>query len=214
MDEDEDWFAGWVKLHCVSTAAGPDAARALLANRDNFVDLWRATPGELGEVTFRLRGSFRTPKFASDHADAVGLELVRLREERALAGRVAPNGDFAPSCEACGGSGLATIPVRACVWEGRLVLHREYGKVLTGAVLCDRPGCLAGQAAREKESAAKGRPPRPTLSACCRQAGCDLVALLRGHERDLARRARESGASGAEDWGRTLASVEAKARAA
>ncbi len=184
-----DWFDGWVELHCEATAAGVDAARALLANRSLILGAaWHANQSELGEVTARLVAGCRVPKFANEHTDAIGKELVRLREERSHDNRAAPAGDFAADCPACGGSGLAVIPVRSCVWDRRLVL--QHGRIITGAVLCDRPGCEAGRITREKETALADGRRRPTLSACERLMGCDLVALLREYERDMAAKAR------------------------
>ena len=152
----EAWYAEWAGLHCDATGADAAAARSLLSDPVYAVLVVQggATPEELGQVTVRLLARHDTPRFASEHADAVGAELVRLREERRLSllpGPVAPAGDFAPDCDDCGGSGLVVVPVRACVFERRLVLHPELRRILTGAVLCDRPGCVAGEAVRERE---------------------------------------------------------------
>jgi hypothetical protein len=201
---DDDWFSGWVKLHVQATGADAVTVRVLLANRLLILDPpWSATQAELGECTARLVRECRTPKFPNEHTDAVGKELARLREERrqALLGPpLAAPGDFAPDCPACGGSGLATIPVRACVWDGRLVLHPTLRRVLTGAVLCDRPGCAAGERAQAAEGLRKlddRLPRRPRLSQCERAVGgIDLPELLREEERRRAEEARRQGFGG------------------
>jgi hypothetical protein len=195
----DDWYTEWVRDHCTATGADASAARALLSEfvRGVLLDSGRTTPGELGEVTVRLLARRETPKFANEHSDAVGRELVRLREERRIAllgPPVAAAGDFAPDCPACGGSGLAVIPVRACVWDGRLVLHPDLKRVVTGAVICDRPGCPAGERVWQAEGLRKldeRSPRRPKLSQCERAVGgIDLPALVRDHERERAAAAR------------------------
>jgi len=192
---DMDWYAEWVRLHCQATGADAAAARALLSEIVRAVLLNGGTTSEeLGEVTARLVTRHETPKFANEHADAVGLELVRLREERRVAtlpGPAAAPGNFAPDCPACGGSGLVVVPHARCVWQGRLVVHPDQGKLVTGAALCDGPGCAAGEVARTKERARVDNPPRrPTLSQVRRHHGCDVLAMLRQHERDQAAAAR------------------------
>lgn len=212
----EGWYVEWAELHCQATGADNAALRALLSEpvRAVLVTQGSATPEELGQVTVRLLARHDTPRFANEHSDAVGAELVRLREERRAAllpGPVAPAGDFAPDCDACGGSGLVSVPVRACVWQGRLVLHPDVRMVVTGAVLCDRPGCVAGAAARERERhRTDNKPRRPTLAQVSRVLGCDPVALLRGYEREQAGRARRSGPRGSDDWTRLVARIRAR----
>lgn len=212
----EEWYVEWAELHCQATGADNAALRALLSEpvRAVLVAQGGATAEELGSVTVRLLARHDTPKFANEHADAVGAELVRLREERRVAllpGPVAPAGDFAPDCDACGGSGMAVVPVRACVFERRLVLHPELKMVVTGAVLCDRPGCEAGEAARQRERhRTDNKPRRPALSRVSGALGCDPVALLRGYEREEAGRARRSGPRGADDWTRLVARIRAR----
>lgn len=148
-----DWFLGWVDSHCSITAA-PDGTRAaLLGSREAFVDRWRATAGELAECTMRLVVGARVPKWANEHSNAVGAELNELRHERhrtaAAEGRQSPG-----ACDLCGGYGQVVVPVRDCVQGGRLVGHRDYfpRRIVTGAVLCDRPGCRKGQELREANS--------------------------------------------------------------
>ena len=212
----EEWYVEWAELHCQATGADNAALRALLSEpvRAVLVAQGGATAEELGAVTVRLLARHDTPRFASEHGDAVGAELVRLREDRRLAllpGPVAPAGDFAPDCDDCGGSGLVVVPVRACVFERRLVLHPELRRILTGAVLCDRPGCVAGEAVRERERHRLDKKPRrPTLAQVSRVLGCDPVALLRGYEREQAERARRSGPRGSDDWTRLVARIRAR----
>ena len=186
-----DWFGWWVSVYVKATGAGADVAALLVENEGVILSRWHATREELDECADRLIAGGRVPRWPNEHTNALHAELVRLREERASEGRAAPPGDFPPDCDACGGSGLATVPVRACVWQGRLILHPELKRVLTGAVLCDRHGCEAGRVARERESARKdNKPRRPTLARAERAAGCDLVRLLRDHERQEAERSR------------------------
>lgn len=200
MNPDE-WYPGWVKAHCTATGGDARTRDALLSPlvRDVLLDSGRTTPGELGEVTVRLLARHETPQFPAQHADAIGNELVRLREER-RAVVVPPPGDFAPDCPACGGSGLAVIPVRACVLRGTLILHPEHKRVVTVAVLCDRPGCLPGQRAVDDEGRRpldERKPRRVKLSQCERAAGgVDLPQLLREYEHETARRARKGGEPG------------------
>ena len=221
------WYPEWVSRHCDATGADAAAARALLSEPvyEVLVSNGRATPGELGEVTVRLLARHGTPKFANEHADAVGLELVRLREDRrraALPPPAAAPGDAPPDCPACGGSGLATVPLPACVRVERaggadvafIVPHPEYRRVLTGAVLCDRPGCAAGEVvvARERHRADK-KPRRPTLTQAERAAGgADLPALLREYERRQAARCRASGPPDSA-WAALVDSLTRKGRA-
>lgn len=200
MDDDDDWFKGWVKLHVQATGADAATARALLANRAIILDPpWSATQAELGEITARLVRERRVPKFANEHTDAIGNELRGVRSE-ARPATLPPPGDFAPDCPACGGSGLATIPIRACVMGGRIVLNPKTQRVDTGAVLCDRPGCLPGQRAVDDEGRRpldERKPRRPKLSQCERAVGgIDLPQLLREYEHETARRARKGGEPG------------------
>lgn len=188
-----NWFLDWVDVYCTATGADQRAAEALRANASVVVEHWRATIEELGEVATRLVASGRTPKFANEHLDALGRELVALRKERATAERPTP-GDFDSECAACGGSGFAVVPVRACVWQGRLVLHKMHKRVVTCAVLCDRTGCTAGERARDCEHRRRDdKPRRPTLSQCEHAAGVDLAGMTRLFEREVAKRARDGG---------------------
>jgi hypothetical protein len=199
-----DWFDEWVILYCEATAAGGEVAAALLANRAVILDPpWSATQAELGEITARLVRECRVPKFPNEHTDAIGNELRAVRDERRHAA-IPPvghaPGDFAPDCPACGGSGLAVVPLRACVLDGRVVLNPRTGRVDTGAVLCDRPGCLAGERVQADEGLRKlddRRPRRPRLSQCERAVGGrDLPAMLREYERAAAVAARKGEPAG------------------
>lgn len=208
----DEWYPDWVRLHCVATAADASAAKALLSEPVRFVLLAHggATAEELGEVTVRLVAS-GVPKFANEHSDAVGRELNELRVERARGNVSHAPGDDPPDCPACGGTGFAVVPVRKCVWQGRLVLHPDSRRVVTGAVLCDRPGCEAGRVARQKELALPAERRRATLDRAERAAGCDLVALLRAWEREQARLARGDGPGEfAADLRHALAAVRAR----
>jgi len=208
-----DWFDVWAEQHCEATAAGAEAYRAIVANREIITGpAWATDRAELEEVTLRLVREMRVPKFANEHTDAIGLELIRLREERKLAALgppVAPAGDFAPDCPACGGSGLAVIPLRVCVWDGRLVLHPALKRVVTGAVICDRDGCPAGDRVLASEGLRKlddRTPRRPRLSQCEREVGgVDLPRLLRDYEHAEAETARRQGFGG--PLGANLAAV-------
>lgn len=215
------WYVEWVELHCEATGADNTTLKALLSPLVYAVLAGDggATPEELGQVTVRLLARHETPKFANEHADAVGLELVRLREDRRAAllpAPVAAAGDFAPDCDACGGSGLVVVPVLACVRGGRLYLHRDSGRVVTGAVLCDRTGCSAGFAARERERhRTDSRPRRPTLTQADRVAGCDLLQLHREFERQqAARRASAAPAAAGEHWAALVAALRSRVRPA
>lgn len=100
-----NWFADWVGVYCTATGADGRAADMLRANVAIVVEHWKATPAELGEVTNRLISSCRVPKFANEHIDAIGKELVALRTERkAAADHVKQFGPFKGcDCPACNG---------------------------------------------------------------------------------------------------------------
>lgn len=186
-----DEYAVWVAQHVEACGADERAAAALLSDavREVLCHGGRTTQAELVECTARLIRSRATPKFANEHGDAVGLELVRLREERraaALPPPVAAPGDFAPDCPACGGTGLATVPLvdprrpeRDFVAGRRLVLAMGYRTVLAMCCLCDEPGCEAGRLARSRDARRMY-----TLSWLNSHYGCDLVRLLREYERE------------------------------
>lgn len=215
---DDDWYTEWVQLHVQATGADAAAVRALLSPpvHEVLVGTAGATAEELGTVTVRLIARHETPKFPSEHADAVGKELERLRAERRaemLPEAPAAPGDFAPDCDACHGSGLATVPDPRCLWHGRVVLARSSRTYMTTAVLCDRPACRAGEAARQREAARMDdRPARPTLRAFARIHGVDdPVALHRGYEREQARTARRRYAAGHDEWLLLVASIQKRA---
>jgi hypothetical protein len=198
------WFREWVKTYCTATGADDRTAQALLADERIVVDHWGACLEELGEIGTRLVASGRVPNFAAEHIRAIGKELIVLRNERDRVDRPAP-GNFDDTCSACGGVGLAIIPVRSCVWNGRLVLHREHKRVVFGGVLCDRPGCRAGRHAQDLEQRRdKGKKSAlARLSQCERElGGIDLPELTREYEREKSRRCRM--ADGSSDTVRTL----------
>lgn len=192
MTSDAEYF-GWVRLHCLATAANAEASASLVsevARRSiNGID---ATAGELGECTQRLLDGLRVPKFASEHVEAVLRELRSLRAERATATAPDHSEEYydAPRCRLCGGDGLVAVPVARCVWQGRLVDFPGMRSVLTGAALCDERSCAKGREVRDKE--ARRDRPRATYTAYCRRfGGVDLAALLAEYERGLATAARK-----------------------
>lgn len=181
----EDWFLEWVRIHCLATGAGPDAAATIAANREALVDRWGATALELGEVTTRLVARRSTPKFPSEHCDAVGRELNELRVERAKDAQAARRDAPPPGCPACGGEGVVTIPHRSCVWERRIVVPKGSRGPASVAAICDRRGCEAGRAYQSRDKSGVLR-----LSTAERFHGCDLVALWRAFERQQLEAAR------------------------
>lgn len=186
------WFPEWVDIYCQATAADDRTAAALKANESVFVGEWAATLEELGECASRLVRDRRVPKFANEHSDALGNELHHLRVERTTDTRPDSATEDFEECDACGGSGLVVVPVRACVWQRRLVLHKQFKRVITGAVLCDRSGCNAGKRSRDAEPRIRGdKPHRPTLTQAERVCGCDLVAMMQDYDREMGRRARQ-----------------------
>ncbi len=184
MSDDE--FYGWVELHCIATGATPDTARTISANRETFRK-WSATVGELGECTARLVAHMRTPKFANEHTDAVGLELKALRRERsetlAAADPRDPGPAPEPKCELCRDRGLVDVPMPECVVvpsdaPARLVPKAGYRTVLTIPVRCDHKACAAGAELFRKGDR------HPALSKYRRPfRGVDPVQLLREHQR-------------------------------
>lgn len=190
MDAD-GWFDWWVSVYVKETGSPAEVADLLVENQEVILGHWRATRAELDECADRLIRDGRVPRWLNEHTNALHRELKALREEAARVARAAA--PVPADCPACGGSGLAVVPLRACVWEGRLVLHPDFRRVVTGAVVCDRPGCVAGERQQLAERCRKTDRPRPTLSAQERLCRADLVRLLAGFDRDRARRARGSG---------------------
>jgi hypothetical protein len=202
MSDEE--FDGWVGYHCELTAANPEAAASLLATRTVFITDWSATYAELSECTVRLLRFLRVPKFANEHAEAVARELMTLRAERNARPAVdysapVPSG---PLCSTCGDTGLVAVPHPECICQPQdsppyLRFYPGTKQIVTGAVLCDAPGCLRGQDTRQRESKRDTKRPRPTLTAFLRQFGTlDVVAMLRDHEREQAALARKRLADG------------------
>lgn len=217
MSEPEagDDFAVWVEHHGRATGSVTVGA-TLHANRETILGHWRATVYELLEATHRLVAGGRVPNWPAEHVNAIRAEVLAYRAEQAEGDRAAPAGDFAPDCPACGGSGIATVPHRRCVWQRRIVMHPEVGMVVTAGVLCDRDGCEAGRIARDKEGQRKDdKFRRATLSQAERFHGCDLVELLRAHEREQARLSRRDGPGllGGDGWAALLAGIKARVAA-
>lgn len=183
MSDEE--FEGWVALHRAATGASDDAERSLVENRATFA-AWAATPGELGECTHRLMVGLRVPRFANEHVQAVGRELLALRAERDAFARPDHSDEYyeTPRCPLCGGDGLVTVPLPKCVWQGRLVCFPGTRVVRSGPVLCDEPQCVKGRKVRDEEG--KRDKPRPTYTAYCRRfGGIDLAGMQRQYERGL-----------------------------
>lgn len=192
----KDWYLEWVAMHSGATAAGAEATAALIAAKDAALETWEATEIELWECTNRLLRTMRTPKFANEHVDAVGLELVALRRERTAALSSAA-GEVETSCATCGGAVFIIAAHPACIRDGRLVLAN--GKVMTTAVLCDLcPRGLAEIAAQNRRAEyATGKDELwkkkkvLTLSTYFeRVRGFDGVAMLRNYNRQRAADAR------------------------
>lgn len=197
------WFNDWIEMYCRSTGAPPNVKDMLLTNESIIVEHWGSTPEELNEITTRLIASGRVPTFANEHISTLGRELMALRGEREKTNQPTP-GDFDDSCSACGGTGLAIVPVRACIWNGKLIVHRALKRVVFGAVICDRPMCNAGQRTRDHEQRRNknGKAGLARLSQCERDmGGIDLPSMTRDYERDKAQRARISdGSSATQRW--------------
>ena len=203
-----DWFIAWAEEHCEATGGGAETMRVLLANRHIITGPpWSATRDELAEVSARLVRECRVPRWPNEHTDAIGRELRLLRAAAAVS-------EVAADCPACGGSGYAIVPVAACVWEGQVILHPTHKRLITGAVLCDRPGCEAGERAIAAERARLDKKPhRPRLSLVERTvAGRDLPAMLRVIEHAAAVDARRR--LGAGPLYPTLEAILANARRA
>jgi hypothetical protein len=214
-----DWYGGWVELHVQATGATAEAGLSLDSDAVRAVVLgeWGATAAELGAATNRLIAGLRVPKFASEHAEAVGRELQALRRERERArdGRQAA-ADGPPACRECGGTGRVTVALCGSVWEGRLVNHRtpegaEYAYPISGAVSCD--DCEAGrQLAQAQQSKPAGKKRLRTRAAHTRLlGGADGKVLWEEFERQRAARAREEAPPGA-PLGELFAGLVAKAR--
>lgn len=214
----DDEFDGWVALHCEATAASAEAAASLLTSRAVFVADWSATAAELGECTRRMLRNLRVPKWANEHAEAVGRELMALRRER----DARPQVDFSagapepPRCPLCGGSGLVAVPHPLCVLrphDGPPALGHYPGTrmVVTGAVLCDAPDCEPGRDARHRE--AKRDRPRLALNRYLAALGhVDAVGMLRQFERDQAAACRRAGGRRAGTWDELIGEIQKRNR--
>lgn len=219
-------YRDWVKIHVTSTAANADAVSALMSPLvRRYFDEVGATAAELEECTYRLLAGARGPKFASEHHEAVAVELRRLREDRAAAARPDPGAWLpdGPACRWCEDTGMVTVPHPVCVLAPRdgpprLVAYRDrngirYDDVVEVSVVCDRPGCAAGQ----RESASNGRQdrPRPTFGRYLAIWGgrVEPVSLLLQLRADQGARCRE-GKSGRDGFTALVESIKARVRAA
>ncbi len=183
-----DWFREWVIAHGRATAADPSAGVALMSNRAIIVgEPWLATELELHECTRRLVAKRATPKFPNEHVDAVGLELIELRKERTRP--TLPAASSEASCPICSGTGEAIGVHPGCVWGGRVVKHRECGRVMSCAVLCDQ--CEIGRRLITLNRAKDNKQWRMTLDKYYRVLnGLDGVELLKEYEQEQARLGR------------------------
>jgi hypothetical protein len=193
-----DWFDNWVQFHQAVTGSrsNPDVAAVLVSNRAVILETWQATEAEMRSASRRLVAYLRTPKWANEHLDALGRELLRMRGEESQAASPPP-GDFS-TCGTCGGAKMVVVPHPLCVDRGRLVCWRGRLGIRTVAVFCDE--CPAGRAAaledgRRFHSLPKARqqaqPVRPTLTAYTRKVGCDAVTLLRELDKFRAEQSRD-----------------------
>ncbi len=179
-------FNYWVAEYCTAAGAAEGTAEMLLSSEEVFRVTHRVTLEELETIRARLVAAAAVPQFKSEHTNALLRELRALRaERRERRGQVQR-----PQCPACGGSGIAIIPIPACVKYGRAVRHQHWGRVITVAALCDRPECAAGADARSKAGTdARGRKMK-SLGEYEDVAGCNLVDVMRQHEQDEAWEAR------------------------
>lgn len=190
MPVSNGWYFQWVDFHRKATAANTDAVAALIVNEDIAIGIWEATSEELHECTKRLVSTRRTPKFANEHADAVGTELVSLRGERTRAGFMVhrPEPHSANACPMRCERGVLFAPMPHVIREGKA------GRALlkTCAVLCDQ--CqfgLAEIAAQDqleklaspvKEEAWKKKKLCTLSRYFERTNGVDGIAILRQYE--------------------------------
>jgi hypothetical protein len=199
-----DWFNEWVGVYCDLTGSGDKVRTVLLANRHTVTAEWRATAAEMGHAAVRLVAGGRVPAFPTEVTNALRAELHALREEAARLPRPDPASQFrlgtapaGPRCRLCGDSGWVTVPVRACVevpadGPPRIVYFPGTRQVPTRAVLCDRPGCDPGAAARAAEDRSDRKAKRPTLGAYQREFGTvNVPALYEAYEAAVAAACRE-----------------------
>ena len=185
MNATASWYFSWVGFHRERTAAQPDAVAALLANEETAIETWEATHDELCECTKRLVATRRTPKFANEHVDAVGTELIAMRAERERAGfMLATQQPAAGECPMRCDGGELIAPMVDAVLGGRIFP--------VCVVLCDM--CQRGkaetiaqdrrknQAGPMKEDAWKKKTLMPLSKYVERCNGRDGITMLREHE--------------------------------
>lgn len=199
-----DWFDGWIEHHCDATAAGADAMRMLMLARSAFVEDWDASEIELRECTRRLIAGMRVPKFANEHSDAIGRELIAMRKERDRES-VQRSVDRAEVCHQCDGLGWVEVPHPKCVFNGQLALHPDAKRIVTVSVMCECPEGIRQNRADElraehpdnKLSATTLRAPRRmTLDVWRRLTrGADGIGLLSVYRRKQVDRNRGDGNS-------------------
>lgn len=207
-------FDAWAKYHCELTAASAEVGVSLVASSAVFTETWGATYAELCECTVRLLRGLRVPKFANEHAEAVARELMALRSEAVAESRPDHSAAYyeSPKCLLCGGSGFVPVPHWLCVAQPvndkpRLVPYPGTKRLVTGVVLCDRPGCERGDRVRALES--KRDNPRPTFGRYLRLfGGLDVREMLRAHERSVAEHCRRRGGDGDAGFGAVVARIK------
>lgn len=181
-----DWYADWVRIHCRVT--GLAAEEQLLALRGIVVRNWTANAGELAAVTERWAANGVQLRWLSDLNGTLRRMLLDLRAEAAQ--YAPPEPPVARACKWCGGRGLVTVPVPACVENDpvpRLVPYAGGTGVATGSVLCDDAFCGAGAEARRREEARDTKRHLSTFGAYCVRldvAPDRVLALLAAHERE------------------------------
>jgi hypothetical protein len=195
--DDTTWFNDWVTLYLEAIGHSERTRATLLAMKHFIVYETQATLAELGEVVSRQVSEAKVPQFPAEVPNALVKELKALRAERNA--RQQP--DFAAvvvgsRCSICGDTGLVAVPHPDCICQPAdnppyLRFYPGTRQVVTGAVLCDRPGCDRGADAREREAKRETKRPRPTLTTYLRRFGnLDVVAMPREHEREQAEAAR------------------------
>lgn len=218
MPTNSGWYFSWVDFHRKATAANADAVAALIVNEDIATGIWEATKEELEECTKRLIRTRRTPKFANEHADAIGTELVVLRSERQRAGFIAATPTGPSDCPNKCFRGILTAPLPQLVRDGKT--GRDLARQ-TCAVLCDVCQCgkaeIVAQDRVEQCAAPEERWKKKKLMTLTqylvRTGGVDGVYMLREHEtRVMLRMKDERGEVFRKDYPKLAATVAGSLR--